>query len=179
MNIKLASPGDAVALSHFYLRNEEHLLLWQPLREPGYHTKNNWKQRLTEWQLEQDHGNSAYFIAQLSEESEIFATCYLTNIVRGVFQACHMGYAIDYRYEGKGYMRQLCQYVIQYAFKELKLNRIMANYMPNNLRSENLLTRLGFDREGLAKRYLKINGRWEDHVLTTLVNPENVLRLEQ
>jgi ribosomal-protein-alanine N-acetyltransferase len=46
----------------------------------------------------------------------------------------------------------------------------MANYMPANERSGKLLSRLGFEREGLAKRYLYINGRWEDHVLTALLN---------
>ena len=68
-------------------------------------------------------------------------------------------------------MKKLCTHVISYAFDELGLNRVMANYMPSNLRSEALLNRLGFVREGVAKKYLKINGVWEDHVLTSLLNP--------
>lgn len=54
---------------------------------------------------------------------------------------------------------------------ELKLNRIMANYLPDNQRSAGLLARLGFAQEGLAKRYLKINGHWRDHVLTAKLSP--------
>ena len=46
----------------------------------------------------------------------------------------------------------------------------MANYQPANVWSEALLQRLGFEREGLARRYLKINGHWADHVLTSLIN---------
>ena len=71
-------------------------------------------------------------------------------------------------------MKRLCSHVINYAFNELGLNRIMANYMPSNDRSEALLNSLGFVREGLAERYLKINGVWEDHVLTALIKPDRM-----
>jgi len=76
-------------------------------------------------------------------------------------------------HEGIGLMKQLCQHVIAFAFEELELNRVMANYIPSNLRSEGLLEGLGFEREGLARKYLCINGKWEDHVLTSLINPNN------
>jgi len=46
----------------------------------------------------------------------------------------------------------------------------MAGYLPHNERSGKLLDRLGFEKEGLARKYLKINGRWEDHLLTSLIN---------
>ncbi len=87
--------------------------------------------------------------------------------------ACHMGYSVDQKYEGKGVMKALCQNVINYAFEELSLNRVMANYMPRNHRSAKLLQSLGFCIEGEVKRYLQINGVWEDHVLTSLLNPGN------
>lgn len=70
-------------------------------------------------------------------------------------------------------MKSLLNFVINYAFNELGLNRVMANYMPRNTRSERLLSNLGFNREGIAERYLCINGVWEDHVLTALLNPKN------
>lgn len=50
----------------------------------------------------------------------------------------------------------------------------MANYIPSNIRSENVLQKLGFEKEGYAKKYLKINGLWQDHILTSLVNKENI-----
>jgi ribosomal-protein-alanine N-acetyltransferase len=57
-----------------------------------------------------------------------------------------------------------------YMFDDLGLHRIMAGYLPHNERSGKLLDRLGFEKEGLARKYLKINGRWEDHLLTSLIN---------
>lgn len=61
-----------------------------------------------------------------------------------------------------------------FAFGTLRLHRIMANYLPHNTRSGAVLSRLGFKREGYAEAYLFINGKWQDHILTPLVNPENV-----
>ncbi|MGC4064140.1 MAG: GNAT family N-acetyltransferase [Polyangiaceae bacterium] len=86
------------------------------------------------------------------------------------FRACYMGYHVDKEYEGRGYMSEAVTAVIRYAFDELRLHRIMANYMPRNIRSARLLERLGFVREGLARDYLFIGNQWEDHVLTALTN---------
>ena len=93
----------------------------------------------------------------------------LTNISRGVFQACNLGYSIGARFEGQGYMTEMIAAVVDYALSTLGLHRVMANYMPENERSGVLLERLGFEREGLARRYLKIAGAWRDHILTAKV----------
>jgi ribosomal-protein-alanine N-acetyltransferase len=76
----------------------------------------------------------------------------------------------DSKEEGKGLMFEALREAIRYVFVEKRLHRIMANYMPSNVRSANLLKKLGFVEEGYAKEYLLINGRWEDHILTALTN---------
>lgn len=144
---------------------------WEPLRETGYHSLSSWKKRLVLREKEQNDGESAYFAAL--QNGEVVAQCSLTNIVRGPFQACHMGFSVSESFQGTGTMKKVCIYVINYSFLELGLNRIMANYMPRNERSGCLLRSLGFEKEGLGKKYLKINGVWEDHVLTSLINPCN------
>ena len=174
MKIRLISLSDAKVLSEFYLKNSEHLRDWEPLREDEFHSLASWSNRVSERVEEQAKGMSAYFIACSLDDDEVIATCSLTNIVRGPFQACNIGYAISLSYQGRGLMKRLCSHVINYAFNELGLNRIMANYMPSNDRSEALLNSLGFVREGLAERYLKINGVWEDHVLTALIKPDRM-----
>ena len=92
-------------------------------------------------------------------------------MVRGVFQACHLGYAVAQRWQGRGLMREALESGLEWAFGPLGLHRVMANYMPRNERSGKLLERLGFEREGYAKRYLCIAGVWEDHVLTARIHP--------
>ena len=69
-------------------------------------------------------------------------------------------------------MQEVLRAGIDWAFDELGLHRVMANYLPRNERSARLLTLLGFEREGYAKRYLNIAGVWEDHILTALVRSD-------
>jgi ribosomal-protein-alanine N-acetyltransferase len=171
MEIRLTSVADAALLSEFYRKNADHLREWEPLREANYHSPESWRDRLVKWEKERSEGIAAHFILLNPIHYEVVAICSLTNIVRGPFQACNMGYSVSLSHQGKGNMKMLCNHVINYAFGELGLHRIMANYMPKNHRSEVLLNRLGFSREGLAKKYLKINGYWEDHVLTSLLDP--------
>ena len=102
----------------------------------------------------------------------IIGVANLSNIVRGAFQAAHLGYSIDARHEGQGYMHEALEGLIEYVFEDLGLHRIMANYQPTNTSSARLLERLGFVKEGHARQYLRIAGEWQDHVLTSLIRPE-------
>jgi len=115
-----------------------------------------------------DHGG--FHVVMDVETGPVIGTCNYTNVVRGVFQACHLGYQIARDHEGRGLMREALEALNAFAFDEMGLHRIMANYIPANERSGQLLTRLGFEREGYAKRYLYIAGQWQDHVLTALVS---------
>lgn len=173
MEFKLITASDAQPISEFYIKNSDCLRKWEPLREDDYHSAESWRERLKAREKEQVEGRSAYFTSYNSS-GDITAICNLTNIVKGPFQACNIGYAVSESYQGKGVMSELCNHAVNFAFSELNLNRIMANYMPTNSRSEALLMRLGFIKEGVAKKYLKINGQWEDHVLTSLLNPRNM-----
>ena len=164
---------DYRALSDYYTRNTNHFKKWQPRIPYDFHSEKNWESRIDEYLEQQDKGVFFYFVA--IEESQIYGHCTLSQLVRGAFQACYMGYGVCHNCEGKGIAFQLTSSAINFAFSELKLNRIMANYIPHNNRSAKLLNYLGFTREGVARNYLKINGKWEDHVLTSLHNPENSL----
>lgn len=173
MELRLQNTDDAEALSRFYIENFDHLYPWEPKREDDFHSINSWRERLQERKNANENGLSAHFISYDPGSASVIAVCELTNISRGPFQAAILGYSVAKSHEGKGRMKQLCAYVISFAFEELGLNRVMANYIPKNLRSERLLTSLGFEREGFARKYLCINGKWEDHVLTSLINPKN------
>jgi ribosomal-protein-alanine N-acetyltransferase len=173
MKIKLGAVSDAPFLSSFYIKNAAHLAPWEPWRSPGFHARAAWAERLKYREQEQREGRGYYFLAYDDAGEAIIASCSLTGIARGPLEAGYMGYSVDRDYQGRGVMKELCLHVIDYAFDTIQLHRIMANYMPDNERSGNLLKRLGFEREGYAKQYLQINGRWEDHVLTALINPRD------
>ncbi|MFV1983635.1 MAG: GNAT family N-acetyltransferase [Thiohalomonadales bacterium] len=170
MLIKLSTIDDALCLSNYYRVNATHLKTWEPLREDGYHDIRAWEKRLKLRETQQKEKQGIYFLAYNKELTEIKAICNLTGITLGVFMACFMGYSVSKSYEGQGIMKKLCCHAIDYAFNDLGLNRVMANYMPGNKRSEKLLEILGFKKEGEAINYLKINGQWEDHILTSLLS---------
>jgi len=87
----------------------------------------------------------------------------LNEIVRGSFQSAYLGYYAFEPWAGRGFTRAGLDLVLRRAFRELKLHRVEANIQPDNTRSIALVRGLGFRREGLSPRYLKIGGRWRDH----------------
>lgn len=171
MEIRLTSNEDAAILAEYFSTNREHFQPSEPIREADYYSSESLSKRLSEHEQQHENGSAAHFIGLVN--GQVVSHCSLTNVVYGPLRGCFMGYGVSKDHEGTGVMAKVCQVAIKYAFKELGLHRIMANYMPCNERSGNLLKKLGFSEEGLAKKYLKINGRWEDHVLTSLVNPAN------
>lgn len=104
--------------------------------------------------------------------SEVIGYANLSNIIRGAFHACYLGYGLAQERQGKGLMTESLRMVIEYAWNDLLLHRIMANYLPENERSARVLARLGFSIEGYARDYLFIGGAWRDHVLSALINPQ-------
>jgi len=94
-----------------------------------------------------------------------------TQIIRGPFQACYLGFGLDQNHVGQGMMKEALAEAIRFMFNEKRLHRIMANHMPTNHRSARTLRSLGFVPEGYARDYLFLGGAWQDHVLTALTNP--------
>ncbi len=164
-------PGHENIMANYFAVNESHLQPWSPLVPRDHHSEDNWRRRLEEREIEFENGQSVHFIGTDAAESHVIGSCSISNIVRGAFQACRMGYSIAERYQGQGYMKIIVSHAIKYAFNDLKMHRIMADHMPSNVRSEKLLASLGFEREGYAKEFILINGKWEDHVMNSLINP--------
>jgi len=87
-----------------------------------------------------------------------------SEIVRGAFNSAYVGYYGFAPLAGDGYMTEGFALALDFAFERLKLHRVEANVQPGNERSIALVTRVGFEREGYSRRYVKIGGRWRDHV---------------
>lgn len=170
INIRLVTLADADLLLEYYVENQAHLAPWEPIRERAFYTFNNMEKLLRQREQEHEQGTALHFAAFAPDESEIYALCSYTNILRGIFQACYLGYSVSKAHEGQGIMAELLTATNEFVFNELKLHRIMANYIPSNYRSAALLAKLGFEKEGEAKSYLKIAGKWQDHILTAKIN---------
>jgi ribosomal-protein-alanine N-acetyltransferase len=96
----------------------------------------------------------------------------LSQIFHGPFRNAYLGYYAFAPHDGQGLMKEGLDLTIRHAFGPLKLHRIQANVQPENQRSIALLRSLGFTEEGYARRYLKIGGRWRDHVMFALLADE-------
>jgi ribosomal-protein-alanine N-acetyltransferase len=158
----------------FFAENREHLARWTPAPPSGYYTETYWRGRLSQARADFERDQAMRLVMFEREQGEagpVVGVCNFTNFVRGAFQACYLGYSLDYRFEGRGLMYEALCAALAYAFDQLRLHRIMANYLPVNERSGKLLRRLGFTVEGYARDYLMIAGRWQDHILTSLTNP--------
>lgn len=175
LSLRLARPSMAPAVLAFYAENwDGHLAPWSPPAPPDCFTEGFWRKNLERAALEWEMGSAARFVLQPRgpQTGTVLGTCNLTNIVRGPFQACHLGYQIGRAHQGQGLMREAVESIVGFAFGEMRLHRIMANYIPGNERSARLLASLDFQQEGLAKDYLFIDGAWRDHVLTSRTNPQ-------
>ncbi len=171
--IEILGKDDAELMLNYYVENRKHFEPWEPKRNDDYFTLSNFSRMLSE-NHKHAKDKSAVKLAALSlDRSEIVGVCNFTNIVFGPFQACYLGYSIAAKHQGKGLMTEILHTSIEQIFDELDLHRIMANYIPANTKSAAVLKRLGFKREGFARSYLQIAGKWQDHILTSKINPHH------
>jgi len=99
----------------------------------------------------------------LRDSGELAGVINVSEIVRGVFQSGYLGYYAFIPHAGQGHMTEGLALALRWVFGEMRLHRVEANIQPGNDASLALVRRLGFRREGLSPRYLKITGRWRDH----------------
>jgi ribosomal-protein-alanine N-acetyltransferase len=174
IELRVADESYAAALHAYYIANRAHLQPWEPTRPESFFEVDAIASRLRIMASQTAAGNALHFLLFERANGELLGDCNFTNIVRGPFQAGHLGFSIAKVAEGRGLMRESLAAAIPYVFRTMELHRIMANYRPENTRSGLLLARLGFEKEGVARSYLKINGSWADHVLTSLLNQDDL-----
>lgn len=169
--IRTAEPTDGKLISDYFIANREHLKEWEPKREDAFFTEAGWTQRLIKLNELHRMGLGYYILIIDKQSSEMLGTVSFSNLSRFPFHACSIGYSLANNAQGRGVMTRAVKLAVNYMFTIQNMHRIMASYMPRNKRSESVLQRVGFVKEGFAKGYLLINGEWEDHNLTALVNP--------
>lgn len=160
-------------MAEFQRRNRAHFQPWDPRRPESFFTAAWWEERLVlDRRLTEADQGYRLFLFPRDAPDRVVGHVHLSNVVRGAFQACHLGFGVDHALEGTGTMREALDATLEWAFGELCLHRIEANHRPDNVRSARLLKRLGFVPQGFARDYLFIDGAWHDHVLTARTNPE-------
>lgn len=171
--LRMAELGDAPEIVRYFRENREHLADSRPTMGPEFFTEGFWHAQVHAAQAEFRTDRSLRtFIFDKAQPGRVIGNVNFVQFNRGAAHYCVLGYGLAKDREGTGMMREALQAALRYVFSELNMHRVMANYVPWNQRSGGLLRRLGFVVEGYARDYLFLNGRWCDHVLTSLINPD-------
>lgn len=149
-----------------------YLTPWEPIWPSDDLTRTGFRRRLRRY-AEDIVSDRAYpFLIFREADGALLGGITLANVRRGIVQAGTIGYWIGEPFAGRGYMTAALQVLLPSLFGELSLHRVEAACIPTNLASVRVLEKSGFTREGLARRYLCINGIWQDHLLFGMLHED-------
>lgn len=197
---RLVALDDAPAITALLVENREFMAPWEPFRDDDFFTVEAQReiigsalermaQGLVRPHVILDATNAATatvtdtatnaanadtatatVTANATNAPRVVGRINLSNIVRGAFQSASVGYWVGGRYNGRGLATAAVKEMKSIAFGELDLHRLEAGTLPRNIASQRVLERNGFERFGLAPRYLRIAGEWQDHILFQVLN---------
>jgi ribosomal-protein-alanine N-acetyltransferase len=178
-------PTDFAAWRDVRRRNADWLTPWEPARNPSLpdvvESSEAFAMRCSARERERQLGTGFGFGIFVRDEAQpgrrrarqTFAgEINLSSVQRGPFQSAYVGYWIDQAQAGHGYMPESLVLVARFAFEQVRLHRIQVSIIPRNHRSRRVVEKLKLREEGIALRYLEINGVWEDHVRYALTIEE-------
>ena len=162
--------GDAPALLGLRERNRAFLEPWEPRREPSWCTREGQRKAIAQ-ALEAWSSDRGYQFG-IEADHELVGGVAINNVVRGPFQNGYLGWYLDEAVTRRGYATEAVQLAIHFAFTHAGLHRVQAAIIPDNAPSLALARRVGLREEGLATRYLQIDGAWRDHLLFAVTAEE-------
>lgn len=172
LQLRILNGTDAADVLRFYEEDRELFESYEPARANNFYTEEYHRYLLNyEYNQILKGTTMRFWIFTKERPGHTIGTVSLRNITRGSYQKCEIGYKLSSAYHGKGYMREALTRIIQIAFIDLDLHRIEACCMPGNETSINLLEALNFQLEGKLNKYVQIQGRYEDHLLFSLIRP--------
>jgi len=149
-----------------------YLTPWEPIWPSDDLTRSGFRRRLRRYADDACADRAYPFLVFRESDGTLLGGVTLANVRRGIVQAGTIGYWVGQPYTGQGVMTAALRVLLPTLFGELNLHRIEAACIPSNLPSVRVLEKCGFSREGLARRYLCINGIWQDHLLYGMLHED-------
>lgn len=165
--------SDAVELLNLEKRNQAFFKTYSVAQPENYWTLESYEKLIEKWEQNTKKEKDYRFGIFKIDGDVLIGTIDLFQVFRGPRQSALMGYSLDQEHNGKGYTTEAAKLVVKYAFEILNLHRIEAGVMPQNIGSIRVLEKAGFHKEGIARKNVKINGRWEDHQMLAILNPKH------
>lgn len=170
--LRMPQMNDYAAWAELRAQSRDFLTPWEPEWTSTELTRASFRRRLRHYSKEfKDDAGYAFFLFNANDD-RLVGGITLSNVRRGVTQACALGYWIGVPHARSGFMTAAVRAVVPFVFDNLRLHRLEAACLPSNNASIGLLEKTGFANEGLARRYLRINGRWQDHLLYALLEDD-------
>lgn len=169
--IRFGNKNDIPAIIKYYSDNKDYLAPFEPKKNDIFYTENFWYREISA-RLNGYYNDRCLklFLFKKDNPQEPIGVINFSNFIRSAFQSCTIGYSLAEKEQRNGYMTESLIKAIDYVFNKLNMHRIMAAYLPENHRSGKLLKKMGFLVEGYAYDYLMIDGKWQDFILTSLIN---------
>jgi ribosomal-protein-alanine N-acetyltransferase len=168
---RLVRPDDAAVLARLLRDNRANLAPFEPDRPDDYYTEEGQRAVLTRLLRDHEHGLGVPHVI-LDRDGAVAGRITLNTIVLGAFRSCSMGYWVDAARRGQGLATGAVAALKDLAFDELGLHRIEAGTLLHNVASQQVLRHNGFVPFGVARDYLHIGGRWQDHVLFQVLSTD-------
>ena len=153
-------------------RSRAYLTPWEPIWPSDDLTRTGFRRRLRRYAEDIVNDRAYPFLIFREADGALLGGITLANVRRGIVQAGTIGYWVGEPFAGQGCMTSALQVLLPALFGELSLHRVEAACIPTNLGSVRVLEKSGFTREGLARRYLCINGVWQDHLLFGMLHED-------
>ena len=163
-------------VTSYFQKNRAFFAQFDSDREESFFTEEFQRQLLL--QDEENRENATgfrFYIVRKECPDAIIGMISLNNVIWGCFCSCFLGYKLDKDWLRQGFMSEAVKECVRIGFEELGLHRIEANIMPHNAASLGVARKCGFVEEGLGRKYLKINGVWEDHLHMVRLNEPDVM----
>lgn len=162
IQLKVLTPEYSEELLNYYIRNKDYLSIYEPTRDRSFYILEEQRSILAENYTQYLNGESVNM--GIFKDDILIGKIQLSNIVQGILKNGVLGYSIDENNQGNGYMKESVDLMISYAFDTMNLHRVEASTLKDNIKSQNVLDRCGFQKLGTNEKYLYINGTWQDHV---------------
>ncbi len=170
--LRFPAMSDYAAWAELRALSRQHLTPWEPQWTRDELTRSSFRRRLRHAQREARDDLGYTYLVFAERQLTLVGGLNIGNVRRGIAQTASIGYWIGAPYAGRGLMTDAVRAATQFAFATLKLNRLEAACLPSNVASARVLTKAAFRLEGRARRYLKIDGRWQDHDLYALLHDD-------
>lgn len=163
VSVRMVTEDDASALTALLVANRDFLAPWEPTRSDAYFTEAHQRNELRRAVSSAAAGTA--WPGVIVVDDRLAGRITIHNIVRRAFESGDLGYWVGQESNGRGVATTAVAEVLRFAFADLGLHRLQAGTLVHNVASQRVLARNGFTRIGLAPQYLRIAGRWQDHLL--------------